>query len=191
MQPFAFDLSPIAQFFGPVDFLFSGNFWVSLYTGLRWGSIALSVASVVLAVYVLIQMWPLRMRLRIREGYQAFMAPQQRFTVEDTHKVATRKKWEEIIRRVETQGPSGYSISIIEADVLVEHTLGRIGIIGRNIAERLRSLAPEELPNVNAVWDAHALRNRIAHEPNFIPSKDETAKALSAYKEALESLDAM
>ena len=191
MQPFVFDLSPIAQFFGPVDFLVSGDFWLSLYIGFRWGSIALSIAFGALCAYVLIQIWPLRMRLRIREGHQAFMAPQQRFSVEDTHRVATRKKWEEIIRRVETQGPPGYSISIIEADVLLEHTLGRIGIAGRNIAERLRSLAPDELPNVNAVWEAHALRNRIAHEPNFVPSREETAKALAAYKEALTALDAM
>src|SRR3989344_5789065 len=191
MQPFpAFDFSYLGQFLGPFDFLFNANFLIGFYINARWVGVLLIMLLSGYFIYLVIQAWPFGMRFKVREGYRAYRAPKQRYTLEDTHKVATRKKWGEIVRKLETGAP-GFSLAIIEADVLLEHTLGRMGIVGKNIAERLKALAPDELPNIRDVWDAHALRNRIAHEPGFQPSRTEVTKALAAYKTALEKLDAM
>ncbi|MBI2038956.1 MAG: hypothetical protein HYT22_01585 [Candidatus Niyogibacteria bacterium] len=191
MQPFpAFDFSYLGQFLGPFDFLLKSDFWVGLYVGLRWVGIGLILLLLVSFVYLVFQVWPFRMRWRVRAGFQAYRAPRQRYALEDTQKIMTRKKWGEVIRRVE-MGTAGFALAVIEADVLLEHTLGRIGIAGKNIAERLRSLAPDEVSDINAVWEAHALRNRIAHEPGFEPTREEVTRALAAYKKALEELDAL
>ncbi|MBI1956869.1 MAG: hypothetical protein HYS44_00190 [Candidatus Niyogibacteria bacterium] len=191
MQPTsAFDFSIFARFLGPFDFLLNPNFWVGLYGGARWVGIILILALLGFFIYLLFQVWPFRMRWRVRAGFQAYRAPRQRYALEDTQKAMTQKKWAEIVRRVEG-GAAGFSLAIIEADVLLEHTLGRIGIVGKNIAERLRSLAPDEISNINDVWEAHALRNRIAHEPGFVPAQDEVTRALAAYKKALQELDAL
>lgn len=191
MQPFpVFDFSSVGQFFGPFDFLFNPRFWIGLYVNARLIGIILIVLLVFLFMYLLVQVWPFGMRFKVRAGYQAFRAPRQRYALEDTQKIATRKKWEEIVRKLEMGAP-GFSLAIIEADVLLEHTLGRIGIVGKNIAERLKALAPDELSNIRDVWGAHALRNRIAHEPGFQPPRDEVTRALAVYKKALEELDAM
>ena len=185
------DFSFIARLLGPLDFVLNGTFWEAFYFVLRASGFVLILFFFFLCIYVLIQIWPLRRHLRVREGYQAYSAPKQRYTMEDTQKLATRKRWAEIVKKVQTQGATGYALALIEADVLLEHTLGRIGIVGKNIAERLKTLSTDEISNINGVWDAHALRNRIAHESGFVPSSAEITQALSAYKQALEDLNAI
>ena len=41
------------------------------------------------------------------------------------------------------------------------------------------------MPNLNELWQAHKLRNQIAHEPNFKLKRDLAERALGIYETAL------
>ena len=192
MEQFSFDFAnyftSLESFLGPFGFLANADFWQKFYSSTRFAMIILSVVFLAGSIRVLIKIWPLRNRLYVFEGFRAYKAPQQKFVLEEEQKLTMRKKWNEIIKKAEVGGGREYSLAIIEADILIENVLGKMGIRGKNIAERLRGLAPGELSNVDEVWDAHKLRNKIAHEPDFSPSKDETMQALTTYKKGLEEL---
>jgi hypothetical protein len=53
---------------------------------------------------------------------------------------------------------------------------------------RLKKVSTAQLPNVDDVWQAHKLRNRIAHEADFALKRDLAERALTVYEQALEHL---
>lgn len=186
MNPINFEA--VQNVLGPGGFLISFEFWY----GMRFVAILLSIIFLAASIWLLVIILPsLRNRLYILEGSRAYKAPQRRFTLEEEQKITTRKKWDAIIEKAERAGEGGYAIAIIEADSLIESTLGRMGFVGKSIAQRLRSVTPSELPSINDVWEAHKVRNKIAHETDFSPTKEETMRALAVYKKALEELKAI
>jgi len=184
----SFDLEALKTGLGGFAFLVDYGFWVRFYYFARLTLMYLGFFFIGASVVLFVKILPFRPRLYVFEGRRAYKAPQKLASFEDEQKRIARKKWDDLVKKAEAGGPSVYAMAIIEADVLLENSLGRMGFLGKNLAERLRSLAPGELPSVNDVWEAHKLRNQIAHEPDFKPTQAETTRALAIYKKALEDL---
>ncbi|OGZ30959.1 MAG: hypothetical protein A2931_02510 [Candidatus Niyogibacteria bacterium RIFCSPLOWO2_01_FULL_45_48] len=182
------DLSALREALGPFWFLLDAGFWIRLYSRIRITLIFLGPIFLAASVWTFIQTFPLRKKLYVLEGRRAYKAPQKQNNFEEETRLRTRRRWDDIVKKAKTAGSPGYSMAVIEADILLEETMGRLGFLGKNLAERLRTSAPGELPSINDIWEAHKLRNRIAHESSFRPSYEETMKSLSAYRKALEEL---
>lgn len=77
--------------------------------------------------------------------------------------------------------------AIMDADKLLDYALGKKGFAG-NLGEKLKK-AGSRFSDLNGVWDAHKLRNRIAHELNDL-DRNHAKKALKHFKNALNDLGA-
>jgi hypothetical protein len=86
-------------------------------------------------------------------------------------------------------GHSGQVLAIINADKLLDNAMKQKGIRGQNMGERLKN-SGSHFHNLNAVWSAHKLRNRIAHETNIQIDQQEVRRALKAIQEALRNIGA-
>ena len=75
---------------------------------------------------------------------------------------------------------------IIDAEKIVDSALEELGYTG-TFADKLRSAGPR-LKNPQALWEAHKLRNRIAHDLNISFSEKDIRIALQAFDRALGSL---
>lgn len=75
---------------------------------------------------------------------------------------------------------------LLEAESILDHALRDCGY-GGTFGEKLRRLQ-SVLLNIDAVWHAHKLRNRIAHEPGTHVSDEEAKVAISAFEKALRTL---
>ena len=82
-------------------------------------------------------------------------------------------------------------VAIIEADQALDNAMRNAGVLGTNLGDRLKKVKPSQLPNIEDVWQAHKLRNRIAHEGDMVIKRDVAERALTVYREALESLGAL
>src|SRR3989338_468755 len=71
-----------------------------------------------------------------------------------------QKKWQEIL--ILSKLPTGFQLSVIEADKLVDQALKRCNYRGKTMGERLVS-AGKALKDQDAIWRAHKLRNRLVH----------------------------
>lgn len=176
----------VAQASQPLEKAFASEGFVTL----RLIFIALSLALVVFMGWLAIKTWPMRVQLHVASGMHAFRSygGQKAVTMQEEQKRAMRTQWGVIIEKIEQQGEPYYPLAIIEADRLVDRTLERLGYLGQTFSERLRGLRPEDLSGLNALWEAHKLRNKIAHEPNIELFEADTLHALRAYKKALEEL---
>lgn len=72
-------------------------------------------------------------------------------------------KWEAIQRRVTENNPESWRVAIIEADIMLEETLTNAGYVGQSIGEKLKSANPHSFTTVQDAWEAHKVRNTVAH----------------------------
>lgn len=74
---------------------------------------------------------------------------------------------------------------VLEAENILDRVLRDIGYQG-TFGEKLKTMQ-KTLPNIDAVWHAHKLRNRIAHEPGMHIGSTEATTALVAIEKALKN----
>jgi hypothetical protein len=103
---------------------------------------------------------------------------------------AYRSRWLEIEKRLQRDQTATYHLCVMNADTLLAKALQDRGVKGETMAERLKQYQGS-WTNTEAVWGAHKLRNRIAHETDVQVSYDETRRALGAFKQALKDVGAI
>lgn len=91
-------------------------------------------------------------------------------------------KWQEISNIAQKEPRT----SILEADKLLDRLLSKKGYSG-SLGDKLKK-AETLFTDLNGVWYAHKMRNRIAHEIDFIASFSDTERALSFFKRAMRDL---
>lgn len=75
---------------------------------------------------------------------------------------------------------------VVEADKLFDHMMRRKGYQG-SVANMLKQNG-KKFSDLNGLWSAHKLRNRLAHELNYAISDGAARGALKAFRRALQDL---
>lgn len=101
-----------------------------------------------------------------------------------------RCKWLEIERQLKRDDTGSYSLSVLNADKLLGQALQDRSIAGNTMADRMKVLQ-KTWSNADAVWSAHKLRNRIAHDTDVRVDYDSARRALAAFKQALKDVGAV
>jgi hypothetical protein len=73
---------------------------------------------------------------------------------------------------------------------LLDQALTDRGLSGTTMADRMKQMRGK-WSNADAVWRAHKLRNRIAHEADVNVGYDDARRALAAFKQALKDVGAI
>ncbi len=111
---------------------------------------------------------------------------QQRLAEKDSGK---NMRWEHVLDLVSSVNETDWRLSIIEADSILEGLLESKGIPGAGIGERLKNISPGDLKNIQAAWDAHLVRNKIAHEGSeFKVSQYDANKTVRLYEAVFREL---
>ncbi len=82
-----------------------------------------------------------------------------------------------------------WPLAVSEADKLVDTALKSAGFAGSTFADRLKSAERFFRPNAyQALWDAHKLRNNIAHQVGYGLSQQQVNQAMYSFEQALNIL---
>jgi hypothetical protein len=95
-----------------------------------------------------------------------------------------------IENKLRKENPTSFSLAVIEADKLLDRALTEAGVPGNTLGERLKK-NPNKFSEINSVWNAHKLRNYIAHEPDADISYTQAKNAIDSFKQALKDLGAI
>ena len=87
-----------------------------------------------------------------------------------------QQRWEGIVELAKTNDEASWRQAIIEADILLGELLTQIGYEGKTIAERLQEVRRIDMHSIEDAWQAHKVRNRIAHEGSQYELDKETFK---------------
>jgi hypothetical protein len=89
----------------------------------------------------------------------------------------------DVLTHSSSDNPNDWKLAIIEADIILDETLKKRGYVGSSLGERLRNISPTQLQSLNDAWEAHKIRNRIAHEgADFVLTKRVADETINRYR---------
>ena len=106
------------------------------------------------------------------------------------NKEVYQAKFLEIENKFKKENPASYVTTVINGDKLLDKAMMEMGVPGKTMGDRLKRCG-DKFTNLNGVWQAHKLRNAIAHETDVEVSYKRAYNALAIYKQALKDLGAI
>ncbi len=104
----------------------------------------------------------------------------------------TRGRWQEIQQHLHDENPNSWKIGIIEADIFLEEILNENGYVGVTIGEKLKGANASSFTTIQDAWDAHKVRNEIAHTGgDFILTKRIAQDTLTRYERVFREFGAI
>ncbi len=102
---------------------------------------------------------------------------------EDVH----NRRWANVQSLINSHSVNDWRQAIIEADIILEEMLDKMGYKGDSIGDKLKTVEKSDFITLNKAWEAHKIRNRIAHKgSDYILTKDEAEQAIGSYAEVFK-----
>jgi hypothetical protein len=91
-------------------------------------------------------------------------------------------RWDTVLTHVSSENPNDWRLAIIEADVMLDELVMRMGYMGTTLGERMKQIAKGDMRTLDAAWEAHRVRNQVAHAgSDFILTKREAKRVIDLY----------
>jgi len=78
-----------------------------------------------------------------------------------------RRRWQRVMRRLDTGNESEYKLAIIEADGLLDDMLKKMNLRGETMDDRIQKVTSLMIANVDELKTAHLVRNSIVYDPDY------------------------
>ena len=162
------------------DFSFSGDgiigFLSSLWSIITVIAYILSIIFLVLYIYASIRK-NLYLELQSEILRDAEHVWDQQYRGESKN-----SRLEDVLNHSTSENPNDWKLAIIEADIILDDLLKQRGYGGNSLGERLKSISPNQLASLNDAWEAHKIRNRIAHDgADFILTQRLAQETITRY----------
>jgi hypothetical protein len=100
---------------------------------------------------------------------------------------ALSKKWSNVMSHADSPNGSDWRQAIIEADIILGEILTKMNYHGEGIGEQLKMANKADWKTLDQAWEAHKIRNQIAHEgSDFAMSQHEAKRVINLYKQVFE-----
>ena len=145
-------------------------------------SIPLSLFFVIGIIYCVEQLKHIRKKeeaiydLKVEPGYETV----------DAGDPALSHRWESVTAHIESPNQNDWKQAIIEADIILDDILNKMGYRGESVGEKLKRVEPGDFKSLNEAWEAHKVRNQIAHEPGFVINQHEAKQVVNMYRKVFE-----
>ena len=147
-------------------------FWANIISGL------FSIALIIIIGVIITKL-----------NYYNFSHRRSSRSPEDTEAPAVRAMsgpWGEIVQLVQSPNAADWSVAILKADSLVDTILKKMQLKGQTMGERLQWLDTSQLSALDDLWEAHRIRNQIAHSPEKTVSQHMAKHAIRLYENVLK-----
>jgi len=165
MEPTLFDSTSfnIEFFFNQVLVFFAGikDFIINISDGtffIQQIKVIISISTILLItviIYALIRIFEIEKEDKKRF---VFKEPEKANGHEGT------ERWEVVENHINSNTPGEWRLAVIEADSILDDVIKKQGYEGESLGERLKAIDPSDLSNIQSAWEAHRVRNKIAHE---------------------------
>ncbi len=113
-------------------------------------------------------------------------------TIHDAHHAeeeTEHNRWKHVLSLIESSQENDWRQAIIEADIILFDALDHAGYPGASVGDKLKSVDQRRLTSLQDAWDAHKVRNDIAHQGMTFQLTDHTAyRTIQRYETVLREL---
>lgn len=118
---------------------------------------------------------------KVDMGYNNASIPTQKSNPE------IAKKWDKVLEHVESENPNDWRQAVMESDIILEDVLTQLGYMGDGVGGKLKRANKADFKTLDDAWEAHKVRNQIAHAGSDYPfSQFDARKVIQQYKKVFE-----
>ena len=120
--------------------------------------------------------------------YQIRKAEEPRYVTigeHEAHAQVEHSRWAYITQLIESGQESDWRGAIIESDIMLDELLTRLGYQGDSVGEKLKAVNSAQFQTLNNAWEAHKVRNEIAHSGSQYQLSEHIAHRTIANYEAV------
>lgn len=153
--------------------------WIgSLFTGeFFWLRLFLTIMIILLFAVIFYTL------IRLREIDQKEAKELKEIIVQDPEVATSNPRWDIVKNHIESTNPAEWRMAIIEADLILDELVMRMGYKGETLGERLKVIERSDFTTLQNAWDAHKIRNQIAHEGSaFTIDQKEAEHTVALYE---------
>lgn len=97
------------------------------------------------------------------------------------------ERWETVQGHISSLNPVEWRLAIIEADSMLDELVIKLNFRGETLGERLKNVEPADFRTINAAWEAHKVRNKIAHEGSaYELTKSDAERTIQMYEDVFK-----
>lgn len=101
--------------------------------------------------------------IKINEIHHAEHVKYKPIPIKETEAKGRMIQWKVVLEHITSENPAEWKLAILEADNMLDEILEEQGYLGDTLADKLKAMSPTRITAYNDLWEAHKLRNQIAH----------------------------
>lgn len=138
------------------------------------------------AVAVFGAIYALRALTKINEAVNAVYADSGK-TEEIIVDQKGNRRWERVVAHLNSTSVNDWKFAILEADIILDELLDATGYRGETVSDKLKRVEASDFETLEFAWEAHKVRNTIAHEGSeFVISEREARRIIGLYQSVFE-----
>ena len=141
--------------------------------------IVAGVVSGLSLIGIIYNIWHLR-AINIAEEKIYNPSPEPIATGGESKPEPKNEKWEKVLKYLNSNNVSDWRLAVIEADVMLDETLRLAGLHGDTVGDMLKSAGKNDFSTLDEAWEAHKIRNAIAHSGTDFQLSEREAKRVAA-----------
>jgi len=178
----------------------SGEAVSQLVSNISFTAGQIALAGMALAIILLALSVYIRIKLEFVE-HEGFHKRDAKYHTHDAHAVhgeaapeaadqPKNPRWEEVRRLASGTSESDWRRAIMEADIILGDMLEHLGYRGQSIGDKLKDANPLQFTTLDLAWQAHKVRNDIAHAgEGYHLSEWDTKGTIDFYRRVFEEFD--
>ncbi|TSC70371.1 MAG: Uncharacterized protein CEO12_395 [Parcubacteria group bacterium Gr01-1014_46] len=96
-------------------------------------------------------------------------------------------RWEVVEKNLLSSSENDWRQAIMEADIILVELLENMSLPGETVADKLKAVERSDFTTIDFAWEAHKVRNQVAHEgASFALSQREAKRVIELYKAVFE-----
>jgi len=97
------------------------------------------------------------------------------------------ERWLKVLNHLESLNQAEWKTAIIEADIILSEMMVKMGYHGDTLGEKMNNVEKSDFLTIDKAWEAHKVRNVIAHEgSNYEITKREAKRIIDLYRQVFE-----
>lgn len=110
--------------------------------------------------------------------------------VSEKDKAKIRAAWDQINNLLDSTDDHAWAKAVMDADKVLDLAMAMVGVQGQGLGEKLKR-NEKMLGDVNRVWNAHKLRNRLAHDVDVNLTKPAAVEAVRTFETVIRRIGLM
>lgn len=181
-------LTPLVDYLKTADFFSGSGEGIWLFLDQVWFYYTL-LAYLLAFIFLYIFLYASTRVGKIEEAKEVMLVAQRKSYEAMYGQPTQRRRWDDVEKHLNSENPNDWKLAIIEADIILDDFLKRNGYSGDSLGERLKNIPTGSLQSLDDAWEAHKLRNQIAHGgAEFVLTYKLAQDAIARYRKVFTEL---